>query len=116
MREPQDDSCPRAQANMWYPTYHGEIYIYFALCIYITLYIYNKISDYWDIKDFISIHPISKEISRDRFQELYIRIQLAGKKAIGLYTKVSLFTPYFKAYLLITLILGRTLKYTYSTG
>jgi len=97
-------------------TYHGEIYVYFALRIYITLYVCNEISDYWDIKDFIPIHPISKEMSRDRFQELYICIWLAGKEAVGLYAKVSLFTPYFKAYLLITLILGRTLKYVYSTG
>ena len=95
MRIPKDDSCPHARANQWYPTYKGELYVYFAICIYMILYIYNEISDYWDIWDFILIYPISVEMSRNCFQELYIRVRLAGLEAIGLYAKVSLFTPYF---------------------
>lgn len=54
-----------------------------------TLYICNEITDYWDTKDFTPIHPISKEMSRNRFQELYMRIRLAGKEAVGPYAKVS---------------------------
>jgi hypothetical protein len=46
-----------------------------------TLYVYNEISDYWDIKEFILIYPISKEMTRDRFQELHMRVRLAGKEA-----------------------------------
>ena len=95
LREPQDDSCPRARAKEWYPTCSGEIYIYFAISIYMTLYVCNEISDYWDTKDFTPIHPICKEISRDRFQELHMRVRLAGKEAIGPYAKVSLLAPYF---------------------
>jgi hypothetical protein len=45
-REPKDDSCPRARAIKWYPTYRGELYVYFVIRIYITLYICNKIIDY----------------------------------------------------------------------
>jgi Transposase IS4 len=74
VRKPQDNSCPYARANKWYLTCHGEIYIYFALCIYMTLYTCNEISDYWDMKDFILIHPISEEMTRDRFQELHMHV------------------------------------------
>jgi hypothetical protein len=63
-----------------------------------TLYIYNEISDYWDIKDFTPAYPISREISRDRFQELYIRIRLAGKEAVGPYAKVS-YSPVLHLYI-----------------
>jgi hypothetical protein len=47
MRTPKDDSCPRARANEWYPTCRGEIYLYFAIRIYMTLHVENEISDYW---------------------------------------------------------------------
>jgi hypothetical protein len=47
LREPEDDSLPYSRANVWYPTYIREIYIYFAIRIYIILYIENEISDYW---------------------------------------------------------------------
>jgi hypothetical protein len=35
------------------------------------------------------IHPISSYISRDRFQELHIRVRIHGKEARGAYAKVS---------------------------
>jgi hypothetical protein len=57
-----------------------------------TLYICNEISDYWDTKDYTPIYPIARDISRDRFQELHIRIQLVGKETIGPYAKVSIWT------------------------
>jgi hypothetical protein len=46
LRELKDDSCLRARANEWYLTYSKEIYLYFTIRIYITLYIYNKIVNY----------------------------------------------------------------------
>ncbi len=55
-----------------------------------TLYIYNKITDYQDTRNYTPEHLITKEISRDRFQELYIRIRLIGKDVIRPYTKVGL--------------------------
>lgn len=88
-REPQDDSCPRARANQWYPTCCGEIYLYFAIRIYMTLIVCNEISDYWNTKDFSPIHPISSYMSRDRFQELHMRVRLHGDEAKGPYAKVS---------------------------
>jgi hypothetical protein len=53
-----------------------------------TLYICNEILDYWDTKDYTPIHPISREMSLDRFQEFYMRVQLAGKEAICWYHRV----------------------------
>ena len=88
LREPKDESCPHARADKWYPTSCGEIYTYFAVRIYMTLFVCNKIADYWNTKDFTPNHPISDYMSRDRFQELYIRVRLAGSKAIGPYARV----------------------------
>jgi len=83
------DDSSRARANEWYPIYSGEIYIYFAIQIYMTLFVCNEIYDYWNTNGLTPIHPISAEMSRDRFQELYIRVQLAGNEAIGPYNRVS---------------------------
>ena len=103
-REPQDDSCPRARAKEWYLTCRGEIYIYFAIRIYMTLYVCNKIVDYWSTKDFTPDHPISSYMSRDRFQELHIRMRIHGKEEAGPYAKVSC-TPYSKVILLLRIAL-----------
>jgi Transposase IS4 len=88
-REPQDNSLSRIRANGWYSTCRREIYLYFAIRIYITLYMDNKISDYWSTKDIAPKHPITKYLSRDRFQELYMRMQFHRKEAKGLYKKVT---------------------------
>jgi hypothetical protein len=45
-REPANDLQPFTRANQWYPTCRGKLYIYFAIRIYMTLYICNEISDY----------------------------------------------------------------------
>jgi hypothetical protein len=100
-REPINDLQPFARANQWYPTCRGELYIYFAIRIYITLYICNEISDYWDTRSFTPIYPITEEMSRNRFQELYIRVRLAGKEAVGPYAKVSYISFSLLAHLLI---------------
>jgi hypothetical protein len=42
----KDPLKPKARAYSWVPTTSGEIYIYFAICIYMTLYIKNEITDY----------------------------------------------------------------------
>jgi hypothetical protein len=95
LREPKDESSPYARANKWYPTCHGEIYVYFAIRIYMTLYICNEIADYWNTKDFTPEHPISAYMSRNRFQELHMRVRAHGKEAKGPYAKVSTYTPDF---------------------
>jgi hypothetical protein len=88
-RDPQDDSCPYARANKWYPTCRGEIYIYFAIRIYMTLHVDNEISDYWKTTKFSPIHPIQSYMSRDRFQELHIRVRFHREEAEGPYEKVA---------------------------
>ena len=99
LREPQDDSCPRVRAKKWYPTSRGKIYIYFVIRIYMTLYIDNEIANYWNIRGFVPLHPIISYISRDRFQELYIRMRFHGNQEQGQYEKV---TPIFLFILLET--------------
>ena len=54
-----------------------------------TLYINNKISDYWDKSNFVLKHEIIKYINKNWFQELYIRVQLIRIKANGPYIKVN---------------------------
>jgi hypothetical protein len=73
-REPVDNSLPYAQANDWYPTSWGELYIYFIMRIYMTLVVMNEISDYWNISNQTPDHLIINHISRNRFQELYIQV------------------------------------------
>ena len=90
-REPQDDSCPHVRANAWYPTYRREIYIYFIIWIYMTLHEDNEIVDYWTTKEITPDHLITKYLSRDRFQELYIYVRFYGEEEKGLYAKVSEF-------------------------
>ncbi len=53
------------------------------------LVVFNKISDYWDKTKIMPMHEIIKWITRDRFQELYIRVRLAGMGVEGAYVKVS---------------------------
>ena len=89
LREPQDDSCARARAKEWYPTSCGEIYIYFAIRIYMTLHIDNEIADYWNTRDFAPLHPITSYMSRDRFQELHIRVRFHGNQEQGPHEKVT---------------------------
>jgi hypothetical protein len=54
-----------------------------------TLVVMNEIADYWDTSEWTPEHRIIREMSRDRFQELHIRVRLAGKDAEGPYAKVS---------------------------
>jgi Transposase IS4 len=100
-REPEDDSLPYARANQWYPTCRGELYIYFAIRIYMTLYVMNEISDYWDTSKFTPDHSITSYMSRNRFQELHMRVRLAGREAEGPYAKVSFILLFLLTHLLI---------------
>jgi hypothetical protein len=108
-REPRDDSRPHARAKKWYPTSRGEIYIYFVIRIYMTLTVCNEISDYWSTKDFSPIHPISSYISKDRFQELHMRVRFHGEEAKGPYAKVSNTLSRIPCFLLISNVLRSSL-------
>jgi hypothetical protein len=89
LRKPQDDSTPYARANDWYPTCRGEIYIYLAIRIYMSLHVENEIADYWNTKDMTPEHPITKFLSRNRFQELHMRMRFYGNQEQGPYAKVA---------------------------
>jgi hypothetical protein len=56
--------------------------------------IQNKISDYWDTRDTTPNHPISKYITRDRFQELYIRYRITLLRVKGPYEQVEFLPNY----------------------
>jgi hypothetical protein len=43
-----------------------------------SLHMNNEITDYWVIKDMIPEYPITKYLSRNRFQELHIRVRFHG--------------------------------------
>ena len=59
-----------------------------------SLYMDNEITDYWAIKDMIPKHLITKYLSRNRFQELHIRIRFHGNQEQGLYEKVANSLPF----------------------
>ena len=88
-REPGDPSLPYSRANLWYPTSAREIYLYFAIRIYMTLHILNEISDYWDTSKHTTTHEFTKLMPRDRFQELHMRVRPAEMDTNGAYAKVS---------------------------
>jgi hypothetical protein len=88
-RQPKNELLPYTRANRWHLTCRGELYLYFAIRIYMTLYVINEISDYWDTSKFTPEHPITSYMSRNRFQELHMRVRLAGTNANGPYAKAS---------------------------
>jgi Transposase IS4 len=88
-RKSRNELAPRARAKEWYPTCRGELYLYFAIRIYMTLVVLNEISDYWDKTKIMPTHEITKWMARDRFQELHMRVRLAGMGVEGAYAKVS---------------------------
>lgn len=92
-REPKNPQAPRARAKDWQPTSCGEIYTYLAIRIYMTIHIENEISDYWNTQRNTPFHPISKHMSRDRFQELHMRFRCEKPGAKGPYERVH-FYPY----------------------
>ncbi len=65
MREPKDNLLPYIRANQWYPTCCGELYIYFAIRIYMTLYVMNEILDYWDISKITPKHAFITYMPRN---------------------------------------------------
>jgi hypothetical protein len=54
-----------------------------------TLHKDNEIADYWSTKDMTPKHLITQYLSRDRFQELYMRVRFHRKEDKGAYKKVS---------------------------
>jgi hypothetical protein len=76
-RKAQDPSKPNARANQWYPTCAGEIYLFLAIKIYMTLFPMDKVADYWNSHKLFPRHVITQYMSRNRFQELHMRYRVA---------------------------------------
>jgi hypothetical protein len=66
-REPRNLEYPYTRVIDWQSISTGEIYIYFAICIYMTLHVENEIADYWNISRNTPFYLISKHITRNRF-------------------------------------------------
>lgn len=88
-RKAEDPTKPRARANGWYPTWPGEIYIYFAIRIYSTIHPELEITNYWNKGPTDLIHPISKYMAKDRFMELHMRFRVHAEGLQGVYAKVD---------------------------
>lgn len=97
IREPRDPSKPKSRALQWYPTCVQEIYVFFAIRIYMTIYPLNKIEDYWDTRLDTPYHHFTKFMARDRFQELRMRYRTASPEIKDIYKRVSItyFAPTF---------------------
>lgn len=54
-----------------------------------SLYVCNEIADYWNTSGFTPDHPISSYMSRNRSQELHMRVRIHGNGVEGPYDKVS---------------------------
>ena len=75
-RTAQDPEKPYSRANQWYPTDTGEIYIFLAIRIYMTLFPIDEVADYWSSNKLFPRHDIIRYISRNRFQELSMRYRV----------------------------------------
>jgi hypothetical protein len=53
-----------------------------------SLHMENEIADYWNTKDMTPEHLITKFLSRNRFQELYMRVRFHRNQEQGPYEKV----------------------------
>ncbi|CZT13758.1 uncharacterized protein RCO7_07121 [Rhynchosporium graminicola] len=96
-RAPKNPASKRSRCLDWSPTCSAEIYIYLAIRIYMTIHVENEISDYWCTKGMSPVHPISKKMARDRFQELHMRFRLEGLDAEGPYERVSALSAHIQA-------------------
>jgi hypothetical protein len=65
----------------------GEIYVYFAIRIYATVYIEQELVDYWNEGPEDPI-PITKYMTKIRFLELHMRFRVHPDGLKGIYTKV----------------------------
>jgi hypothetical protein len=88
-REPQNPSMPYARANAWYPTCAEEIYLYFAIRVYMTEFPIDDVAGYWSSNPLFPQHRLMKFISRDRFQELHMRFRVAPPGHVDLWDRVS---------------------------
>ena len=66
-RRPRNDMLLESRINQWYPTCHKELYLYFAIRIYIILHVLNEIFNYWDISKNTLTHDFTDLIPRNRF-------------------------------------------------
>lgn len=76
-RKPQDPSQSHARANAWYPTCTEELYLYFAIRVYMTEFPLDEIASYWSSNKLYPQHRLMRYMSRDRFQELHMRYRVA---------------------------------------
>lgn len=88
IREPQDPTALFGRANNWYSTTKGEIYLYFGIRIYMTLFPLDEIADYWSTHELYPRHRIMQYISRNRFQELHMRFRVAPAGHTTLWDRV----------------------------
>jgi hypothetical protein len=85
LREPHNLSMLYARANAWYLTYAKKIYLYFAIRVYITEFPIDNVAGYWNSNLLFLQHRLIKFISRDRFQELYMRFRVASPRHMDLW-------------------------------
>ena len=101
-RTPKDPNRPLSRALQWYPTTRGEIYVFLAIRIYMTLNVQNEISDYWDTRKVTPSHHITNYLTRDRYQELHMRFRIHTPRDEGPYHKVSYKITTYYLYKILT--------------
>jgi hypothetical protein len=84
--------------NDWKPTYASEIYLFFAILIYMTIHIEPSIEHYWSTSPTSPTHPITRFMSRNRFQLLYRRFCIwdTENPPIGVFNKINDFSAHLQ--------------------
>lgn len=76
-RYPEDPELPHARAHKWTPVTKQDMYLFFAIRVYMTLYPEKQLNYYWDTHPLTPSHPFTQYIGRDTFQELRMRYRVA---------------------------------------
>jgi Transposase IS4 len=109
-RKAHDPAKARSRANAWYPTCAKEIYTFFGIRIYMTVFPLNQIEEYWDTRLGTPFHYFTRYMSRDRFQELRMRYRTCEPQIKDIYERIIhfLLSPTLHSYAILAYpLIGR---------
>lgn len=54
-----------------------------------SIYTLSNIKDYWDIREETPLHPISRRMSRNRYQEIHMRFRITTAGIVDIFERVE---------------------------
>lgn len=63
----------RRQEESWRPTFKEEVYLFLGVLVYMSVFPLSSTSSYWDTSSTTASHPITRFITRERYEGIYHR-------------------------------------------